>query len=299
MNPIQVLLAQSIDYAGLFPPAALDLARATANYAEYTTGPEAWGLGRFILPASRLVEFEEVTRSRPPVHWSLSALVGPDFAADLDRVAGFNERQARSGALAAVDTIEAKASSVTAIEEIDRQVPRSLLGYLEVPIERDPGELIVAIGRTGRRAKVRTGGVTADAFPATSDLSRFIRGCVRARVPFKATAGLHHPLRAEYPLTYEANSRRGVMFGFLNLFLGTAFIRNGMDERSAGEVLEESSPATLSVDQRGITWREHRLDLDSLSQAREIINSFGSCSFTEPMGELQGLRLLPSRVQRA
>ena len=101
---------------------------------------------------------------------------------------------------------------------------------------------LAAVRRLGGRAKVRTGGVTRDAFPTTSDLIRFLRRCVRAGLPFKATAGLHHPLRAEYRLTYAPDSPAGVMFGFLNLFLATAFLRAGMEETEAARLLEERSP---------------------------------------------------------
>ena len=83
-------------------------------------------------------------------------------------------------------------------------------------------------------------GITKDAFPKTSELIRFLRGCVQAGLPFKATAGLHHPLRAEYRLTYAPDSPTGVMFGFLNLFLATAFLRAGMAESEAARLLEEA-----------------------------------------------------------
>ena len=45
-----------IDYAGLFPPAQLDLEPALRNYATYLRGDDRWLLGRFILPATRLDE---------------------------------------------------------------------------------------------------------------------------------------------------------------------------------------------------------------------------------------------------
>ncbi|MFL5401631.1 MAG: hypothetical protein ACJ8BF_02310 [Gemmatimonadales bacterium] len=301
MNPVQLLLRQSIDYAGLFPPAALDMTTAVANYAGYGAGPENWALGRFILPVSRLNEFEQAFQQvmKPTGRWSLSALPGPDLAADLDRIAAFNVRSARRESGTVIDTIELKSSSVTAIEDMLRRKPDDLQAYFELPIDRDPGELASAVAEAGGRAKVRTGGVTPDAFPSTSDLSRFIHVCVRSGLPFKATAGLHHALRAEYPLTYEERSARGMMFGFLNLFMAAAFIRGGMTEREVLRLLEESSPTAIEVDQLGIGWRGHRLGLEAIGRAREAIVSFGSCSFTEPIGELQSLHLLESRAQRA
>lgn len=305
MSAIRVLLRSSIDYAGLFPPAGLDLGTAVGNYAHYRAGDAAWALGRFILPVSRLSEFGQLAVEHLPraasEPWLLSVLAGSDLAGDLEQVAEFNRRHASPGAGAAkIDTLETKVSSADAVEDTMHLMPSHLQVYLEIPIEHDPARLIARIGRTGGRAKVRTGGVTRDGFPPTADLLRFLQSCVRARVPFKATAGLHHPLRAEYRLTYAPDSPTGTMFGFLNLFLAAAFLRAGMEEPEAARVLEEGSPLAFQFDQRGVSWRDHRLGQDALRGARQdVIISFGSCSFTDPIGELQTLNLLEPRVQQA
>jgi hypothetical protein len=306
MNAIQLLLRNSVDYAGLFPPAGLDMAAAVENYAHYRAGEDAWALGRFILPVGRLAEFDEVVPHHVPTHpatqpWLLGALAGPDLAADLDLVAEFNRRHTAPGAGAArVDTIELKASSVAAIVDPLHRIPSHLQAYVEIPLDCDPAALVTVIGRLRGRAKARTGGVTRESFPRTTDLVRFLAACIRARVPFKATAGLHHALRAEYRLTYAPDSSSAPMFGFLNLFLAAAFLRAGMAEEDAEQVLEETSLQAFQMDERVIHWRDHRLDEDSLRQARQdVVISFGSCSFTEPLSELRALHLLEPRVQRA
>jgi len=55
---LRTLLAGSIDYAGLFPPASLEMAEAARNYEAYRSGPHSWALGRFILPSARLNEVD-------------------------------------------------------------------------------------------------------------------------------------------------------------------------------------------------------------------------------------------------
>ncbi|MEA2725043.1 MAG: hypothetical protein QOH59_2814 [Gemmatimonadales bacterium] len=305
MSAIRALLTGSIDYAGLFPPAGLDMATAVENFARYHNEPAAWALGRFVVPASRIPELEVASRSLPATlaaqPWRLALLAGPDPAGDLETTAAFNRRHSQPGAPALLaDTIELKASSVSAIEEIMHRIPRTLQAYIEVPIDRDPRDLLAAVAQLGGRAKVRTGGITPDAFPTTSDLIRFVRRCVEADLPFKATAGLHHPLRAEYRLTYAPDSPNGLMFGFLNLFLATAFLRAGMGEAEATLVLEESSVEAFQIDRRSIGWKSHRLDLDELHDARRLgIVSFGSCSFTEPIEDLEALQLLDSEARPA
>ncbi|HJR17029.1 MAG TPA: hypothetical protein VJ808_09270, partial [Gemmatimonadales bacterium] len=273
MIPIRTLLAECIDYAGLFPPAGLDMLSAVRNYAQYRTGEDAWALGRFVVPANRLAELQaaagecirQASSSRP---WQLSVLAGADPGSDIETVIRFNQQHSKSVSFIA-DTLELKATSTAAIEDVMRLVPRAVRAYIEIPVNRDPYPVLTTIARLGARAKARTGGVTADAFPSTADLLRFIRSCLQAGIPFKATAGLHHPLRAEYRLTYAPDSPSGVMFGFLNLLLATAFVHAGMPDSDAALLLEEKSSHAFGLDRDGISWRDHRLDGEALRHARQ------------------------------
>jgi hypothetical protein len=121
----------------------------------------------------------------------------------------------------------------------------------------------------------------------------FIRLCVAARVPFKATAGLHHPIRSRHPFTYQPGSPVGVMHGFLNLFLAAAFLRAGKEPAIAVELLKEEYAQAFHFDSEGLLWREHRVSLRDLAAARQGFSiSFGSCSFAEPIEDLQSLHLL-------
>jgi hypothetical protein len=299
MSALHALLRESIDYAGLFPPAGLGMAQAVTNYASYRTGPDAWALGRFVVSAGRLVELEQTADELLPKSptsngWRIAALLGSEPGREIEAIGEFNCRHAADGAgAAAVDVVEAKADSPGTVERLLSRIPSYLQPYVEIPVARDPAPLASAVAKAGGRLKVRTGGVTPDAFPSAADLVRFLRAARDAGVPFKATAGLHHPLRADYRLTYEPGSACGTMFGFLNLFLAAAFVSTGLDDTAAERLLEERDRKAFRFDAGGVEWRGRRLDLDAIRRAREsVIISFGSCSFTEPIGDLQSLGLL-------
>ena len=300
MSALHTLLHRSIDYAGLFPPAGLEMRAAVANYQDYRGSPDAWALGRFIVPADRLHELEEASGHYPHgATWQLSVLVGPDLGGDIAQIADFQRRHAGTSPRMAVAAVELKADSGSAIQDTMLRLPQGLPVYFELPIRNDLPELVATVARTGGRAKVRTGGVTPQAFPSTASLAQFIRACTRAGVAFKATAGLHHALRAEYRLTYDEDSGTGMMFGFLNLFLATALARSGAEEADIHGVLEESSPQAFRLEDTAINWRNHRLDHAALQRSRESIVSFGSCSFTEPMAELRTLHWVEPEMHQA
>jgi hypothetical protein len=285
---LRTLLAGAIDYAGLFPPAGLDMATTARNYADYRAGADAWALGRLVVPAERLAELEreaaELLAARRGGPWRVSALLAGDLEDDTKRVEAFNRRQ--QGA-AVVDAVEARAAAPWEVEVAREALPRGASLFIELPLEDDPHALLTAVRDAGAMAKVRTGGVTPDAFPSPAMLARFLRACASLAVPFKATAGLHHPLCAEYPLTYAGDSDRGTMYGFLNLLLAAVVARAGGDEPELIALLEERSPSTFRIDAEAVQWRGRRLDERAIAEARrDLVRSFGSCSFREPLDSL-------------
>jgi len=286
-----------VDYAGLFPPASLEMTAAVTEYADHRNGPDAWALGRFVLPAARLDEFEKSAESEMPREgwksWALSALLGTDLEQDIDRIEAFNERHrdVRHGAVH-VDTVELKTHTPRDVSRASELLDRRFDTYMEIPIADDPAELVDAIADTTAKAKMRTGGVTADAIPASAHVVRFIERCVVHDVGFKATAGLHHPWRAEYPLTYASDAPRATMFGFLNVLLATAAVHAGRASESAAALLDERDPTAVRFVDGGIVWRDVTIPADAIVRARESMASFGSCSFEEPMTGLRQAHLL-------
>jgi len=302
-HSLRDLLLGLIDYAGLFPPAALDMSTATRKYAEYREGEYRWALGRFIVPVARLDEFEKAVEEILPdggwegnEFWRLSALGGGDLSSDLNRIAEFNRKCATldsPAGVAIIDAIEIKAAQPADIENAMKLTPANLTPYFEIPIGGDPTELIKSVAETEARAKVRTGGVTADAFPSSFDLARFIKICAEEDAPFKATAGLHHPLRSVNRLTYAPDSASAMMHGFLNVFLAAAFAQSGMDADRLVELLEEKSPEAFHFDSGGVTWRDEMIVRGQLRNSRNLLAiAFGSCSFEEPIEDLKKIGLL-------
>ncbi len=271
--------------------------RAVSNYALYRTGVYACALGRFILPVSRLEEFESTLAKLPPgaagpSPWALSVLAGTDLECDLRTVGEFNQRHA-ARAYALIDSVELKTSEVTAILGASRMFQGFLL-FCEIPGSADPAPLVAALRQAGARAKLRTGGLTPDSIIPASAVERFMRTCCAERVPFKATAGLHHALRSVYRLTYDDDSPSGLMHGFLNVFLAAAFIRSGLGSVEALELLEERRADAFRFEADGVAWGSHRIGSDELVRARsECAVSFGSCSFLEPLEDMERMSLTP------
>jgi hypothetical protein len=296
-----VLLRDLIDYAGLFPPASLAMATSVVNYDSYSRSEWSWILGRFVVPVARLAEFEEAFAGLPVptpgtgfTTWRLSVLLGSDPIADVAGIREFNARLASSssGRRAVIESVEVKVAGPAEVKRLSGIIPAELATYFEVPLS-SCGECIAAMADCGRRAKIRTGGETADKFPASENVVEFIRLCAAANVPFKATAGLHHPLRSLHQFTYQADSPSGVMHGFVNVFLAAAFLRAGMETTLAVQLLDEQSADAFHFDADGVGWREHRLGQREIAAARRSFAvSFGSCSFTEPIDDLKSLRLL-------
>lgn len=292
---VRSLLEGSIDYAGLFPPSAVSMPEAVLNYATYRNSNYRWMLGRFVVTAARLDEFFECARdfiSRDGGNaWRVSVVVGGEVTAAINQIKEFN---AANGPGIVCDTLEIKAESKSVVENAIVSMPETVTAYFELALDDSLADMIATLAIHRQRAKIRTGGVTADAFPSTAQIIRFVRTCLAANVPFKATAGLHHPIRCFRPLTYEADSVKGTMHGFLNLFLMTGFAREGYRPSLLEDLMEEEFDEVFRFEDQLVTWRDEFtlsfLQIETLRQ--KGIQSFGSCSFDEPVADLQKLGIL-------
>lgn len=293
---VRILLNEIIDYAGLFPPSQVSMSEAVLNYATYHHSNYGWMLGRFILPVSRLDEFYESAREFLPRGregaWRLSVLAGEDVSATIRSINEFNRKHSER---AVCDVLEVKAATVSKIENTMAALPKAITPYFEISTSaRTFVDLIATLGIKKLRAKLRTGGVTREEFPATRDIIRFVRTCMAANVPFKATAGLHHPIRCFKPLTYASDAPEGTMHGFLNVLMMAGFARESFRVSLLEEIMEEEFEEVFEFSEGGIRWRQdHFLSLGQIERLRaKGMHSFGSCSFEEPVADLQELGIL-------
>lgn len=281
MKAIDNLLAGLIDYAGLYPPASLDMPTAWRKYLSYAQGKHAPALGRFVVDMTRLDELRE-TAGDSIRSLRLSVIAGP--AADWDRLQfllsdGFP-----------IDMVEMKTDEPAEIERIAKSIPAGIKTYFELPFHAHSGEELEAISDVGARAKLRMGGVVAEAFPSIEAIVEMMRALAAHRLSFKATAGLHHAIRSHHTFTYRPDSPAGTMHGFLNLACAAALVYFGGEANDARRLLEERDPGAWKVTSEGLAWRELYWSADQFRTVREnFLVSFGSCSFAEPIHDLEAL----------
>lgn len=327
----RAFMAGLIDYAGLFPPASLPLDEAVRSFAAYRRGPDGWMLPRFICPAGRLRElgpYRMLLEREGPFTFSVLAGAGEDpeafgarFDSELASVRAFLKEH---GANARVEAIEAKlpprlveAADAAALRELVAGAARSVDAKLSVAaaIFVEPvlppewrraiaavASVLRVVGRSRRERapadqvpivglKLRCGGAEPRAFPTSEQVAAVIGLCRDEGVPFKATAGLHHPVRRIDP------SAGAMSHGFLNVF-GAAILAHarGLGETELRQVIEDEEPAHFIFAGDRFAWHDYPAKTEEITRIRAAaVISFGSCSFDEPRDDLRRLGLLVAR----
>lgn len=283
MSAAQALLGRILEYAGLFPPAALDMESALRNYQDYTKTDEFWLLGGFVLPANRLEEFagafERVWGTEQERPWTLKVVCAGETADDARAIGEFQQGAVFIGSL------EAKAADARAAKEVLERLPAARTRYVEFPPEK-AAQVLPVLGEYGARAKIRMGGATAESVPGVETVARFLLACAKEGLAWKATAGLHHAVRGVREVV--PGGPRVAMHGFVNVFLAGAQAFYGANENALVQTLSEEDPAAVRLDDEVIRWHENAMIIDQIEKVRsEFAISFGSCSFEEPVEDLK------------
>jgi hypothetical protein len=273
------LIAGLVDDASLFPPAELDMASALAEHRSHVDGPYNRLLGRFLCAASRLAELQRHLRSDEVLHIGLVMDTGARGIAEAVARACEDRRLT-------LDTVEVplspeaelSAAAHAALRELAR-LPGDVRGFVELPRVLGWRDALSLVAARRRGAKLRTGGLVAEAFPTELEVASFVHGCLAEGAPFKCTAGLHHAVR-------HRGDRTGFEHhGFLNILLATCWAVRGASVGELAEVLAERDPHDLQEELATI-------DQATAEQARRHFVAFGCCSFEEPVADLTGLALV-------
>jgi hypothetical protein len=299
---LRALLNRAIDYAGMFPPCALAVEPALRNQSSYVRSPEAWMLNGFVLPVEQFDAARKLLSEFDSHHSLRVAALGPKTTnadAFLDGL-GKAETAIRSFSRYGTDLVSIGHLEMFLPDDVDsaslktaRAIMRDLPVFWEAPPERAEQTISLIAGYNSDEDtatfgyKLRTGGVTADAFPTSAQIARALVTAAMRQLPIKFTAGLHHPIRQ---FRDEVKTK---MHGFLNV-LGAAVLaaHHQWDTDQAVTMLEDEDPRSFSFADDFFAWRDWKIDTERLQQRRKFVKSFGSCSFDEPCEDLRALKLL-------
>jgi hypothetical protein len=296
-----------IDYAGLFPPARLGMKQATETFLRHLDGDFEWILGCFICPVSRLGEFSEhrsVLEKHAPIQVSVLGTPqdeGDDFlkqaVRDAESVTKFeDEGWARCSqfevkwphGLMTADAIRSYSDRLTdsgcVFEHLFFEIRRTESWHADVI------KMATELARAGEGFgfKIRTGGLTADLYPSPKEIAQAMHACRDAGVPFKATAGLHHPIRHTQP------GEKLIQHGFVNVFGAAAFAHGAALQVDDLElVIDDRELTDFAFGIDGFTWRQYSVGIQAVRDARSKLGfSYGSCNFDEPLEDLASAGLL-------
>ncbi|HWY51257.1 MAG TPA: hypothetical protein VNW72_07215 [Chthoniobacterales bacterium] len=297
---VRALLVRSIDYAGMFPPCDLELEPALKNQAQYVRAPDSWMLSTFVLPVTKFSDAAAFVSQFDKQHpLRISALGAKaenakDFLSELKNAAEI----IRSFQKQHLDLVSVVQLEMLAPPDVDLAKLNEAAGLLadlklqtfwETPAE-SAAQTIALLARAKQPAfgyKLRTGGVTVDAFPNSVQIARAILGSTKHHVPIKFTAGLHHPIRQ------FRDEVKTEMHGFLNVLgAGVLSAEHHWDEAQTIEMLEDQRSSSFEFHDTVFAWRDWEITLDRIKARRKFVTSFGSCSFDEPREDLRGLDLL-------
>jgi hypothetical protein len=320
-NSFKAFMSELIDYAGLFPPARLPLRLAVEEYLRHRQEPEAWILNRFICPVQKLHElipYKEKFQAKlvivPLTVLFNNAENQIDYLSQLENDLNLlQEFQDEMHLTAAAEVFELRISMTLFDNFNENKIHRFLTkisdlmkthGYEKIMLflelqragvnKKDLSRFFQAVSqlrasvKPNTGVKVRCGGEDAGAFPEPEELAGYLNFSVTMKVPFKATAGLHHPVR------HFNSSVKTKMHGFLNVF-GAALLafRHYLNSATILEILEDEEATHFSFTPEAFIWKNLEItaiDIRNLRNSR--VFGFGSCSFDEPRDDLKNLGLL-------
>lgn len=312
-SSVKTLLNGLFDYAGLFPPAALPLEEAWQEYLGHHASADAWMMGPFVVPIGRLNELAFLLSKTPelgpfsfdvlpriaPTSQSLPTFLSEDlvqcaeFVRDLNGIATIDAFEFRfpsetfTNAALAVQTV----ASVSEVFEASEFGTASVFGEIvrSASFSEQAPLFFTALASSAFRqkifGKIRCGGMDPADFPTAHELARFIHTAIQMRYPFKATAGLHHPIR------HVCARQKVLMHGFINVLFATTLGRvHQLDVQKIAMILDDQNSDSFVFTPSGIFWTDlFASNTDFIADRRGLSLSIGSCSLDEPRADLLNL----------
>ena len=274
------LLARLIDDAALFPPGSATVPDAVRLHLAGRTSEYADVVGLFLCPASRLPELiTELIKVKPPKPVELSLVIDTGLGG-VPKALSIVESRAELLALRMVEMPAPSDVDEVWLERVSEFVPEDVIRVIEP--RRGGAEWLQGIQRViehGSWPKLRCGGVSEQNFPSIEEVSEFLAVINAGSASFKATAGLHNAVR------HTSEETGFTHHGFLNLLMATARLLAGADASAVHDALGSTDGKALAQEALNLT--EH----EALS-VRGVFASYGSCSLTDPVADLEELGLL-------
>jgi hypothetical protein len=312
---LRTLLLQSLDFAGLFPPASLPMAQATAIFLQERNAQASGLLARFVCPVTKLNELAVSTPAGSPRMQVAAILRGGKTAgeflanleADLAGLAGLAAFPESRGNAFVADTLEvripADALTVITLRKVTaaiiallaRQPGKARQLYLEIAPSPALAEQLAQIAEAGEKLlettgialgyKLRTGGSDAASVPSVPHVSAALAAAHTHKLAMKCTGGLHYPLHGKHAGADHA------LHGFINLLAAAALAHNRQVPAETLEaVLAEEDATAFAFGPDSLRWRDLTLTATELASARnQLLGSFGSCYADIPQAELRRL----------
>lgn len=290
--------AALVDYAGLFPPASLSMSQSVDTYRRLRTESHAWVAGRFLCRASQLTDLAAVatpTLRSEETPWEVSVIFDLAAGESAALSIGFQAEMAPAMTIAGAEArlTEPTAEAVGSLLDTMLSVAPDVAAFLEVDRSSSitPQVELIADALGSRRrvggAKLRCGGDNIDLFPTTAEVAEFVIAATNGELPFKATAGLHQPIRhLDDDLGIERH-------GFLNVLMAAALTQSGLDHDDIESVIADTDPDSFAISATFASWRGHDVAGAALIRTRqEGFIAFGSCDFEEPIEALDRLGFL-------
>lgn len=271
------LLARLVDDAALFPPGSATVPDAVRLHLEGRTSDHADLVGLFLCPASRLPELiTELIKVKPPKPVELSLVIDTGLGG-VPKALSIVESRAELLALRMVEMPAPSDVDEVWLERVSEFVPEDVIRVIEP--RRGGAEWLQGIQRViehGSWPKLRCGGLSGENFPSIEEVADFLSVINAGAASFKATAGLHNAVR-------HIDEETGFSHhGFLNLLIAVSRLIAGGDVH---EALRATDGKALAEEATALS--EH----EALS-VRGVFASYGSCSLTDPVADLEELGLL-------